>query len=541
MKIELTQEDHVQDAATNQTNRQRKRSARESSTDSGRKLSEVLQGVETALPVGASSPEIHQVACDSRKVRPGALFFALHGAKADGNKFIQGALKRGAVAIASEEPAPGKFPPGVAWIQVREARKALATAAANFLGHPANALQLAAVTGTNGKTTISSVVDAIVKASGAKTGLFGTIAYHTPLGDYPAPNTTPESVDLQGFFAEIRDAGGKYAVLEASSHSLMMDRLWGCHFQAAIFTNLTHEHMDFHKTFEEYFAAKRHLFEGTGAGPAEVAVLNADDEYGPRLSGVAKSTVTYGIENDADITAKKFQLTFSGLSFSANTPNGKLQISSTLVGRINVYNILAAVGAAQALDLSNETIETGVRNLASVSGRFQQVALGQPFLVIVDYAHTDDALQNLIKTARELNPKGRVITLFGCGGGKDRTKRPIMGEVSGRLSDLTILTNDNPRQEDPLKIISDIVVGMQKSGGKYLIEPDREKAIGRAFDEARAGDIVLLAGKGHEDYQVLADKTLPWDDRSVAQQELRQRGFDSPGSSEQKSGVGFGT
>src|SRR5438876_3938019 len=396
MKIGLSQEEQVQDAATNHTDSQGKHSARASSMDKGRKLSEVFQGAKTVLPGGASSLEIRQVVCDSRKVRPGALFFALYGAKADGNKFIQDALKRGAVAIASEEPAPSRIPGGVEWIQIQDARKALAISAANFLGHPANALQLVAVTGTNGKTTTTAVVDAMVKPSGAKTGLFGTIAYHTPLGDYPAPNTTPESVDLQGFFAEIRDASGKYAVLEASSHSLMMDRLWGCHFKAAVFTNLTHEHMDFHKTFEDYFAAKRRLFEGTGAGPAEVAVLNADDEYGPRLRGVAKSTVTYGIENDADISAKKFQLNFSGLSFSANTPNGKLQISSSLVGRINVYNILAAVGAAQALDFSNETIETGIRNLASVSGRFQQVALGHPFLVIVDYAHTDDALQNLI-------------------------------------------------------------------------------------------------------------------------------------------------
>src|SRR5947207_13170855 len=536
MKIGLSPAEQVQDAATNPVDRQRKHSARTSATASGRKLSEVLQGVETVLPANASKLIVHKAACDSRKVQSGTLFFALHGAKADGNAFIQDAIKRGAVAIASEEKAVGKIPAGVSWIQVREARKALAIAAANFLGHPASALHLVAVTGTNGKTTTTSVVDAIVKASGAKTGLFGTIAYHTPLGDYPAPNTTPESVDLQGFLAEIRDAGGKYAVLEASSHSLMMDRLWGCHFQAAVFTNLTHEHMDFHKTFEEYFAAKRRLFEGTGAGRAEVAVLNADDEYGPRLRGVAKSTVTYGIENDADITAKKFQLNFSGLSFSANTPNGKLQISSSLVGRINVYNILAAVGAAQALSLSNETIETGIRNLASVSGRFQQIALGQPFLVIVDYAHTDDALQNLIKTARELNSKGRVITVFGCGGGKDRTKRPVMGEVAGRLSDLTILTNDNPRQEDPLKIISDIVVGLQKTNGKYLIEPDREKAISMAIDEAREGDIVLLAGKGHENYQILADRTLEFDDREIARRALRERGFEGP-----KNGSGFGT
>jgi UDP-N-acetylmuramoyl-L-alanyl-D-glutamate--2,6-diaminopimelate ligase len=381
----------------------------------------------------------------------------------------------------------------------------------------------------------------VLRTSGAKAGLFGTIAYHTPLGQYPAPNTTPESLDLQRFLAEIRDSGGKYAVIEASSHALMMDRLWGCHFQSAVFTNLTREHMDFHKNFEDYFAAKRRLFEGTGARAPDNAILNADDPYSKRLAGLAKNTITYGIENLADIAAKKFQLAFSGLTFTAHTPKGKLQIASPLVGSINVYNILAAIGAAQSAGLSNELIESGIRKLGSVPGRFQRVDMGQPFLVIVDFAHTDDALENLIRTARELNPKGRVITLFGCGGGKDRTKRPIMGEASGRLSDLTILTNDNPRQEDPLKIISDIVVGLQKSNGKYLIEPDREKAIGLAVDEARAGDIVLLAGKGHEDYQVLADKTLPWDDRSIAEQELRKRGFDSPGIAGQKTGAEFGT
>jgi UDP-N-acetylmuramoyl-L-alanyl-D-glutamate--2,6-diaminopimelate ligase len=489
------------------------------------KLNALFEGVEASIAAAAGELEIRQVACDSRKVRPRALFFALHGSKADGNAFIRDAVSRGAIAIASEETAPPTLPASVAWIQVREARKALASTAANFFGHPANALQLVAVTGTNGKTTTTSLVDAILKASGAKTGLFGTIAYHTPLGDYPAPNTTPESVDLQGFLAEIRDAGGRYAVLEASSHSLALDRLWGCHFAAAIFTNLTREHMDYHKTFEEYFAAKRRLFEGTGAGAPETAIVNVDDEYGKHLAGLAKKSVTYALESGADITAKKFHLSFDGLTFTAQTPGGKIQVASPLVGRINVYNILAAIGASQALGISNETIETGIRNLESVSGRFQRIDLGQPYLVIVDYAHTDDALENLIRTARELNPKGRIITLFGCGGEKDRTKRPVMGEVTGRLSDLTILSSDNPRAEDPLKIISDIIVGLQKTGGKYLIEPDREKAVALAMDEARAGDMVLLAGKGHENYQMLAGGTVEFDDREVARRALRERGF----------------
>ena len=509
------------------------------------KLLDLMKGTDAHVPASSANLEIHQVACDSRKVKPRALFFALHGASQDGNAFLRDAVARGAVALASEEPAPTGIPSSVAWVHVHEARRALATAAANFFAHPANALRLVAVTGTNGKTTTTSLVDSMVKASGAKTGLFGTIAYHTPLGDFPAPNTTPESVDLQGFLAQIRDAGGQFGVLEASSHALSMHRLWGCHFAAAVFTNLTREHMDYHKTFEDYFAAKRRLFEGTGAGAPDVAVLNWDDEYGRRLRGLAGKTVTYGLESPADIAARKFQLTFDGLAFAAHTPSGKVEVASPLVGRINVYNILAAIGAAQALGLSNDAIEAGIRNLESVSGRFQRIDLGQPFYVVVDYAHTDDALENLIRTARELNPKGRIITVFGCGGLKDRTKRPVMGEVTGRLSDLTILSSDNPRTEDPLKIISDIIVGLQKTAGKYLIEPDREKAIGLALDEACAGDIVLLAGKGHENYQILADRTLEFDDREIARKALRERGHadsrTAAGLEKPKNGHGFGT
>jgi len=545
MRTGLSQLEDASNSKPNHADERREDSSQSRVSIRNMKLRDLLQGAEASVPVSAEELEIRQVACDSRKVQPRALFFALHGAKADGNTFIRDAVSRGAAAIASEDAAPAAIPSSVPWIQVRQARKALAVAAANFFAHPAAALQLVAVTGTNGKTTTTSLIDAIVKASGAKTGLFGTIAYHTPLGEYPAPNTTPESVDLQGFLAEIRDAGGKFGVLEASSHSLAMDRLWGCHFAAAVFTNLTREHMDYHKTFEDYFAAKKRLFEGTGAGAPEVAVLNTDDEYGKRLSGMAKKTVSYGLESDADITTKKFQLTFNGLTFTAQTPSGKVQVASPLVGRINVYNILAAIGAAQALGLSNEVIEAGIRSLESVSGRFQRIDLGQPYFVVVDYAHTDDALEHLIRTARELNPKGRIITLFGCGGGKDRTKRPVMGEVTGGLSDLTILSSDNPRTEDPLKIISDIIVGLQKTSGKYLIEPDREKAIGVAMDEARAGDIILLAGKGHENYQILADRTLEFDDRDMARRALRERGYDAPrtetGNGAPKNGSKFGT
>jgi UDP-N-acetylmuramoyl-L-alanyl-D-glutamate--2,6-diaminopimelate ligase len=510
----------------------------------GMRLSAVLAGIDAQVTPAGAEREVAQVSCDSRKVRQDSIFFALTGATADGNAFVEKAIAAGANAIVSETPRPAAIPTDVPWIQVAEPRKALALAAANFYGHPAKALQLIGITGTNGKTTTASLIDAMVKASGAKTGLFGTIAYHTPRGIYEAPNTTPESVDLQGFFAEIRDAGGRYAVLEASSHALSMDRLWGCHFAAAVLTNLTREHVDYLQTFDDYFAAKRRLFEGTGAGAPDAAIINIDDAYGKRLASATKGAVrdatggatTYGLEAGAEVTARKFQLTFSGLSFTAQTPRGKVQVSSVLVGRINVYNILAAIGAAQAVGLSNDAVEAGIRNLKGVSGRFQRIDMGQPYFLVVDFAHTDDALENLIRTARELNPKGRIITLFGCGGAKDRTKRPVMGEVSGRLSDLTILSNDNPRKEDPLKIISDVVVGVQKAGGKYLIEPDREAAIGLAMDQARPGDIVLLAGKGHENYQILADTTLEFDDRDMARKALRERGYD-----QEQPERGFGT
>jgi UDP-N-acetylmuramoyl-L-alanyl-D-glutamate--2,6-diaminopimelate ligase len=488
-------------------------------------LSELLGGIELRSATPSLELSITQVANDSRKVAPGALFVAVQGVATNGNLFAEEAVARGAVAVLSADAVPVTWPKEVPWVQVAEPRKALAIAAANFYGQPANALQLVGVTGTNGKTTTTSLIESIVHATGAKSGLFGTIAYRTPERVFPAPNTTPESLDLQTFFAEIREQQGKYAIMEASSHALALNRLWGCHFAVAVFTNLTRDHIDFHKTFDNYFEAKRRLFEGTGAGAPDVAVINTDDEWGKKLTGLAKRTLTYGLQGDADLSAKKFQLSFEGLNFSAQTPSGKVQVQSRLVGRINVYNILAAIGAAQGLGIPNDIIEKGIHNLEAVAGRFQRVDQGQPFLVVVDYAHTDDALENLIKTARELNTKGRIITMFGCGGSRDRTKRPIMGETSGRLSDLSILTSDNPRQEDPLKIISDIVVGMQKSGGRYLIEADREKAIRLAIEEARAGDIVLLAGKGHEDYQVFADRTIRFDDREEARKALRDRGY----------------
>lgn len=491
------------------------------------RLREMLGAAEVATVTGPADVQVSSIVYDSRKVTPGAAFFAFHGEKLDATEFVYDAVKRGAVAIVSEESRRPDVPKEITWVQLLAGaeRRALARAAAVYYGHPADALKLVGITGTNGKTTTAFLVDSIVQAAGFTSGLVGTTGYRTPQGSRKATNTTPESLDLQEMFAEVRDAGGSHAVMEVSSHSLAFERVWGCHFAAAIFTNLTRDHLNFHKTFEDYFAAKRRLFEGTGAGAPDVAVINADDSYATRLEGLAKRTLTYGLKCELDLTTKKFALSFKGLEFTALTPAGRIEVRSSLVGRINVYNILAAIGAGIALEIPNAKIEEGIANLALVPGRFQQIDEGQPFYVVVDYAHADDAMRNLISTVRELNPSGRIITLFGAGGERDRSTRPLMGEAAGSLSDLVILTSDNPRTEDPLRIINDVVVGLQKVNGNYRIEQDRETALGMAFDEARPGDIVLLAGKGHENTQILRDRTFEFDDREMARTILRSKGL----------------
>ncbi len=489
------------------------------------RLAKLLRGIESRVAAAHGDLEISELTYDSRLVKPGTLFVAIRGEKTDGNKFVSDAVNRGAAAVISEQAKPGTLAAEFPWIQVADARKALAISAANYYVRPAEVLKLIGVTGTNGKTTTSYLVDSILRAAGCEVGLLGTIGYRLVRELRPAPNTTPESLDLQKYLAEIVRAGGTHAVLEASSHALAMDRLWGCPFAVAIFTNLTRDHLDYHKTLEEYFAAKRRLFEGTGAAAPATGVTNNDDEYGKRLSGLASRTLTYGLEPGADVTTRKPALSPSGIEFTAETPRDKIEIRSKLVGRHNVYNILAAIGAGVALALPKEVIASGIAQLSAVPGRFERIEAGQPFLVIVDYAHTDDALRNLLVTAKELNPDGRIITLFGCGGDRDRPKRPLMGEVAGRASEIVVLTSDNPRSEDPLLIINDVIVGVQRTKAKLFVEVDRQKAIEVALDEARSGDIVLLAGKGHETYQVLRDRTIEFDDRAVARRILGQRGY----------------
>jgi len=495
--------------------------------DSRMNLKDLFRGAEVGSVSGPIDIDVRSIAYDSRKVMPGGIFFAFHGEKLDGVEFVTDAVKRGAIAIASEETRRTWLHGDVTWVQLPPGseRRGLARAAANYYGHPADALKLVGVTGTNGKTTTTFLVDSILRAAGHTTGLVGTTGYRTPAGSRKAVNTTPESLELQQMFAEVRDAGGTTAVVEVSSHALHFQRTWGCHFAAAIFTNLTRDHLNFHKTFEDYFEAKRHLFEGTGAGAPDTAIVNSDDPYAERLQGLAKQTWTYGLKGTPDLATRKFSLSFKGLEFTALTPAGKVEVRSALVGRINVYNILAAIGAAIALDIAPAKIEAGIAQLEQVPGRFQIIDEGQPFLVVVDYAHADDALRNLVITARELNPSGRIITLFGAGGERDRSTRPPMGEAAGAGSDLVILTSDNPRTEDPLRIINDVVVGLQKVNANYKIELDRETALEMAIDQARPGDIVLLAGKGHENYQILRDRTFEFDDREMSRAILRRKGY----------------
>ncbi len=488
------------------------------------RLDNVLEGVSVLGILGSREVEITGVRYDSRQVRAGNLFAALPGEHVDGHEFIGKAVAAGAAALLSERSAD--IETQATWVQVANIRRALAQIAANFYGHPARALKLVGVTGTNGKTTTTYLLESVLRAAGQRVALFGTVEYRTAHGVVRAPQTTPEAVDLQRYFAELREAGGEWVVMEVSSHALALERVYGCPFAAAVFTNLGRDHLDFHQTFENYFAAKKQLFLGFGAEPPALAVINADDAYGRELLSLSSGQrVAYSLEtNGGSVTARKAQVTASGIRFSLQTPAGSVGVESPLVGRSNLWNLVAAGAAAFGLGFPLETIGAGLGALESVPGRFERVDLGQPFTVVVDFAHTDQALKILLETARELT-RGRVLVVFGCGGDRDRSKRPVMGELAGRLADQVVLTSDNPRSEDPLRIINDIVVGVQKAGGNYVVEEEREAAIERAFDLAREGDIVLVAGKGHQDTLIYRDRVEPWSDIEAARRLLARRGY----------------
>jgi UDP-N-acetylmuramoyl-L-alanyl-D-glutamate--2,6-diaminopimelate ligase len=461
---------------------------------------------------------------DSRLVAPGHVFVALKGARADGTAFARDAIERGAVAIVSENPAaPGVTVP---WVTVADARLALAVLASAFYRNPSAALQVVGITGTNGKTTTAYLVASVFEAAGIPCGLLGTVGYKVGGETREATRTTPEAPDVQSLLRDMADRGAGACAMEVSSHALSLKRVDDMTFAAAIFTNLTRDHLDFHPDMEAYFQAKRRLFEMLPGGAP--ALINMDDPRGAALVELGGRPVTYAINRPADITPGPLSFSLDGLTFDIRTPRGTLHMSSSLVGRPNVYNILAAVSAATALDLPFDAIERGVRALDGVPGRFQVVSSARDEVtVVVDYAHTDDALRNLLETARPL-ARGRLITVFGCGGDRDRTKRPLMGAVAGRLSDLIVVTSDNPRSEDPQRIIDEIQRGItpdtrRDSSQRVLAIVDRRAAISRAIELARPGDVVLVAGKGHEKYQVIGSQVLAFDDVAVARDALTRR------------------
>ena len=483
-------------------------------------VGEVFAGVSLKADLGPDLAllQVKGIEYDSRRVGEGYLFFAFEGQHADGRRFATDAIRRGAVAVVSDSARPAEFT-GV-WIEVEHGRQALALVARNFYGKPDERIAVTGITGTNGKTTTGFLVDSVLRAANKTTALVGTIEYHLGTQVLPAVNTTPESLDLLRILARLESMGGTHATMEVSSHALALGRVYGLHFHTVIFTNLTRDHLDFHSTMENYFQAKRLLFEGAGAPPPRFAVLNRDDAYANRIPTIGTEVFWYGLGEGATVRATGISSTIKGLRFELEYAQTRTTIESALMGRINVYNILAACAAGFSFGLSPETIAQGIADCRAVPGRFESVDEGQPFAVVVDYAHTDDALRNTIAIARELTPK-RVITLFGCGGDRDRAKRPLMGQAAAQHSDFVVLTSDNPRSEDPLDIMNDALVGLRRYDTPHLIEPDRATAIQRAIEQAQPGDIVILAGKGHETYQVLKSGTIPFDDRQVARQLLR--------------------
>ena len=493
-------------------------------------LADLLAGVKfrAGLSPAIGRREVAGLDYDSRRVGKDFVFFAFAGAHADGRQFARDAAERGVCAVVSELACPEEFR-AAPWIEVEHGRQALAVAAANFYRHPDARLDFTGITGTNGKTTTAFLIEAIFQAAGWTTGLLGTIEYRIGGAARPAPNTTPESLDLLRFAIELEQHGGSHVIAEISSHALALGRVYGLGFHTAVFTNLTRDHLDFHGDMETYAAAKRLLFQPESGPAPKWAVVNFDDPWTVATSFSGSRLVTYGASPPADLRAEDIRSGFDGLHFDLLYRGGRQAVASPLVGRINVMNILAAAGAGISYGLDLDAIAQGIAACRAVPGRFERVDQGQPFLVVVDYAHTDDALRNLIQIARELAQAqaggGRVITLFGCGGDRDRSKRPLMGMAAAELSDYVVLTSDNPRSEDPISIMNDVLVGLRRFDTPHAAEPDRARAIRLALSEAKPGDVVLLAGKGHERHQIFKDRTVSFDDRETAREALRSFGY----------------
>ena len=489
---------------------------------------DVLDGVRPLAPTMEADPdpEITGLAYDSRQVKPGDLFFCVKGLKLDGHRYLPDAVARGAAAAVVEHPVD---PLPVPALEVESARAAMPKVAAAFYDYPSRKLALVGVTGTNGKTTTTYLVESIAKAAGRNTGVIGTLGARINDEEIPGERTTPESPDLQELLARMaaaQNGAGMVVAMEASSHALDQGRTEGCEFDVGVFTNLTQDHLDYHADMEDYFRAKALLFTEypQATGKRFIGVINVDDAYGRRLAGMCTGDVlTYAVEAKADLRATDIEASATGLRFTVHAPEGEFPLRLHLGGLFNVYNSLAAMGAGRALGLPWETLLASLQAATGVPGRFESVDAGQDFGVIVDYAHTPDGLENVLKAARALNP-GRLISVFGCGGDRDRTKRPIMGRLAAELSDAVIVTSDNPRTEDPNSILDQIIAGIPAEAGAAVErEADRRRAIERAVGEAQPGDLVVIAGKGHENYQIFADGTIHFDDREEARKALHAR------------------
>jgi UDP-N-acetylmuramoyl-L-alanyl-D-glutamate--2,6-diaminopimelate ligase len=499
------------------------------SIDEGRRevpVSALLDALPDKRVVGGPPATVSGIADDSRRVERGDCFVAVPGFKTDARRFVAQAVERGAGLVVTEGDAPPMG--GVPTVLVPSARAALGRLADVYYGHPSRDLTLVGITGTNGKTTTSYLVEALLQTVGLRTGVIGTIQY--VLGDErrPAGQTTPEAVALQSMLAHMRDRGVRGVAMEVSSHALALARVDALTFDVAVFTNLTQDHLDFHGTFEAYRAAKRHLFEllARSPKPRRTAVVNADDPAGPAMTrDLPLSVLTFGLGQHADVRALEHASTLDGIRLVAETPRGRVELTSSLIGEHNVMNLLGAIATGLALDLDARAIARALGAVGTVPGRFEQVRAGQPFLVVVDYAHTPDALKRVLVTARKLT-HGRLGVVFGCGGDRDRGKRPIMGEIAARLADRVWITSDNPRSERPEAILDEVAAGVMHVAGakdRWVTQVDRRAAIAGALAWAQAGDSVVIAGKGHETYQIVGAETLPFDDRDVAREIVRAR------------------
>lgn len=525
-------------------------------------LRKLIEGVEVKKIDGDTSKEVKGIAYHSKQIQKGFLFAALRGVEADGHRFIGEAIERGAEAIVSEEeiktlmgvggdskhkkPAGKDIPSHVTMILVHNSRQALAKLSSNFYGEPSSRVKLIGVTGTNGKTTTTFLLESIFKKAGCAVGVIGTINYRFGQKTIPAPHTTPESLELQNILWEMVCKGISHVMMEVSSHALDLDRAFGCQFDGVVFTNLSSEHLDYHKTFEHYFESKKKLFSDylvKSHKERRFAVTNDDDPKGREIvEGIDLPIIRYGMTSSCEITADQVVSSFEGLSCRIRTPEGDFSVHSKLIGVLNLYNILAAVAVGVGMEVPLKTIQEGVEGLEGVSGRFEKVENKRNIHVIIDYAHTHDALERVLlglKDILKISPQnnGKIITVFGCGGDRDRTKRPMMGHVAGKHSDLAILTSDNPRTEDPSAILDEVEKGLISLSLKkwdpnelefwraqkgYLKVLDRREAIRMAIRLAQASDTVLIAGKGHEDYQIIGKKKFPFDDRIEARKVLEE-------------------